>query len=99
MRYIRLTEPQWEALCLVIENGWGDGDFARWGGLNPAVQRRAMEVVDNAPTTDDAPTTDELIAERDALLVTRDELTEALVRLTKEAAALCDALKAARGES
>jgi hypothetical protein len=37
-----LTQEEHNALSEIIENGWGDGDYAGYGGEDPEVQLRAM---------------------------------------------------------
>lgn len=42
-KLIILTEKEYNSLNLLIGNGWGDGDFAGYGGENPSTQVRAMK--------------------------------------------------------
>ncbi len=37
-----------DAIRLIIENGWGDGDFRGYGGQRPKIQETAMQKVENA---------------------------------------------------
>ena len=42
-----LTEKEHSAICLIAGNGWGDGDFAGYGGSHVPTQKRAMEKLEN----------------------------------------------------
>lgn len=42
----KLTKKEYLALCFIIGNGWGDGDFRGYGGQNPKVQVSAMKKFD-----------------------------------------------------
>ena len=42
-RVALLTEDEYRALSSIIENGWGDGDFAGYAGRDPLVQEAAMK--------------------------------------------------------
>lgn len=64
-RVVVLTPDEWDALCLVVGNGWGDGDFAAWGhdphgtaaqkAAYVKTQLRAMRKLDNAPLLNHKP--------------------------------------------
>ena len=44
-----LTKKEYVALSMIIENGWGDGDFKGYGGENPQTQKRALKKFGIAP--------------------------------------------------
>jgi len=41
-----LTDKEYKALDSIIRNGWGDGDFASYGGQSRNVQLSAMKHFD-----------------------------------------------------
>ena len=41
-RVVVLTQKEYDALVAIILSGWGDGDFASYGGQNSNVQLSAM---------------------------------------------------------
>lgn len=44
---ILLTEEEYFALSSIIENGWGNGDFAGYAGVSENVQESAMNKYKN----------------------------------------------------
>ncbi len=51
-RIIVLTEREYDDLGCIIRNGWGDGDYSRYGNANPRTQLSAMRHFDAAGTFD-----------------------------------------------
>lgn len=44
-RLIALTEKEWLALRDIIDNGWVDGGYEGWGGVDPEIQKSAISKV------------------------------------------------------
>ena len=40
---VELTEREFECIWMILHNGWGDGEYAGFGGDNIATQNRALE--------------------------------------------------------
>lgn len=45
---VELTEAEAKELRAIVGNGWGDGDFAGWGGAHAPTQKRAIQKLDDA---------------------------------------------------
>ncbi len=45
-RVVVLTDKEYHALANIIRNGWGDGDYASYGGQRLNVQRSALRHFD-----------------------------------------------------
>lgn len=48
-RVVVLTEAEHTALFLMIENGWGNGDFEGYGGQKKSIQHKARQKFFTAP--------------------------------------------------